>query len=104
MEAYDKKQGDLALGCLVASGLGGFFLVRYALGYDESSELKYVGSVLLLIVPWIYYRIKWQKNADEFLPKDEPVFPTDEALRTEWELDYIVHKQSAERESESGSE
>ena len=96
------RQERCASSCLVVSGLGGFFLVRYALGYDESSLLKYAGSVLLLSVPWIYYRIKWQKNADEFCPKGMPSFlPTDEALRTEWEFYYIARRRSAEREERS---
>jgi hypothetical protein len=41
----------------------------------------------------LYYPVKWRKNADEFLPRGgAPVSRTDEALRTEWELEYLVSK------------
>jgi hypothetical protein len=56
------------------------------------------GSVSLLVVPWIYYPIRWRRNADGFLPPGDFRSRTAEALRMEWELRYIADKRSAERQ------
>ena len=95
------KQEALVPPTLFASGLGGFFLVRYIFGHDESSFFNYFWSISLLILPWIFYAKKWRKNADEFLPKDAPS-PIDEALRSEWELAYIVGKRRSAKHSAHG--
>jgi hypothetical protein len=62
-----------------------------------------IGAVLL-IGAWVGYRWEWKKNADELFPKGEgaPEYPTDEELRYEWELHYIVtHKQRREAKADS---
>jgi hypothetical protein len=41
-------------------------------------------GVVLLIAPWVYYSIKWRKNAHELLARD--------GILAEWELNYITHK------------
>ncbi len=92
LELYDKKQEALVPPTLIVSGIGGFFLCRYILGYEEGSLFNYFWSVSALILPWIYYAKKWRANADEFLPRDAPTSPGDEAIRMEWELDYIHRK------------
>ena len=97
LEVYDRSQERLIMGCFVVSGVGAVFLARYAFGYAEGSLFEYSLSLGMLIFPWIYYRIKWRKNADEYLPPGEAVFPVNEALRKNWELAYIVNKRSAER-------
>jgi hypothetical protein len=97
MEIYDRKQERLVMGCFVVSGASAFFLARYAFGYAEGSLFEYSLSLGMLIFPWIYYRIKWRKNADEYVPPGEAVFPVNEALRKNWEQAYIVNKRSAER-------
>jgi hypothetical protein len=60
MENYDKKQEALVLPALVGSGLGAYFLIRCILGYDEGSLFHYAVSIAFLIVPWIWYSIKWK--------------------------------------------
>ena|SRR5215207_8609084 len=97
MEIYDRKQERLVGCCLLVSGVGAFFLFRYIFGYEEGSFFKYSWSVLLLVLPWIYYRIQFKRNADDYLPPGEAVFPTNEAIRKEWELEYISNKRSLER-------
>jgi hypothetical protein len=95
MELYDTKQTSLARVVLVVSGIGAFFLGRCIIGYAESSLFDYIWAVCLLILPGMYYRIKWTKNADEYLaPGERLSFAINEALRTEWEQEYIVHVRS----------
>jgi hypothetical protein len=91
LEIYDTKQERLRVACSVVSGASAFFLARYAFGYAEGSLFEYSLSLGMLIFPWIYYRIKWRKNADEYLPPGEAVFPVNEALRKNWELARISH-------------
>ena len=91
MEVYDNKQGALVVQTLLFSGIGGYFFIRSILAYGEGSFLSYVWSISLLILPWFWYRIKWRKNADEFLPKEGP-WPASEAILREWELDYNKRK------------
>src|SRR5262249_52458743 len=67
------------------------------LGYDEASFLSYVWSGSFLILPWFWYRIKWKRNAEEFMPSDRP-WPADEEILKEWELDYIHNSRMAARE------
>ena len=98
LQLYDKTQEGLARGCFVVSGIGAFLFARYFFGYAESSLLEYTGSISLLVVPWIYYSIRWKRNADEFLPPGDFGSRTAEALRMEWELKYIADKRSAERQ------
>jgi hypothetical protein len=91
MELYDKKQEALVPPTLFLSGVGGYFLVRYILGYDEGSLFHYAWSISLFLLPWIWYRAKWKQNAEAFLPSHGPS-PTNEAILREWELEYITNK------------
>lgn len=93
IELYDKIQENLVSRCLLVSGVGAFLLLNYfgliSPKYN-SAEIVLFGAVLLL-APWVYYPIKWRKNADQHL------FHTDESIRTEWELSYIVNKKTARK-------
>jgi hypothetical protein len=44
IEVYDNKQQTLALSTLFVSGVGGYFLIRYMLGYDEGSSSVTCGA------------------------------------------------------------
>jgi hypothetical protein len=48
----------------------------------------------VVIAPWIYYALKWRKNAAQFL------YNTDEEIREEWELHYIAKKRSEKYEDD----
>ena len=88
IERYDEIQGRLVGRCFLASGVGAFLLLNY-FGWSSpnynSTETLLFGAVLL-VVPLVYYPIKWRKNADQHWGD------TAEGIRTEWELDYIVNK------------
>jgi hypothetical protein len=59
--------------------------------------LGYSVALCILILPLIYYRRKGKKNAAEYLPSDDYGYPRREALRKEWELEYIADRRSAEQ-------
>jgi hypothetical protein len=85
IERYDLIQETLVGRCFVLSGVGLFLLINH-FGWSpkyDSLEVFLVG-VLLLSAPWVYYPLRWKKNADQFLGY--------EGIRTEWELNYIVNK------------
>ena len=67
MEVYDNKQQALALCVLLSTGIAGYFLVRYLLGYEEASPLNYSVVIAFIVFPWIYYKWRFNKNAEEFL-------------------------------------
>src|SRR5262249_31539375 len=94
IELYDKIQETLVGRCFLVSAIGAFLLLNhfgwFSPKYDSIDVLVF-GAVSLL-APWVYYPIKWKKNAAQFMGA------TDEAIQTEWELDYIVNKHSAERQ------
>jgi len=101
LENYDNKQGALVLPTLFGSGLGAYFLIRNILGYDEGSLVNYAVSIAFLIIPWIWYSIKWKQNANAFVPETWP-WPADEAFMREWDLDYISNKRRSERDNAEG--
>jgi hypothetical protein len=98
LQIYDRTQESLVRGCFAVSCIGFFLFARYFFGYAEGSLLEYAGSFSLLVVPWAYYAIRWRRNADELLPPGDYRSRTAEALRMEWELEYIADKRSAERQ------
>lgn len=86
IEFYDKIQEGLVGRCLLISAVGAFLLLNHFgwfTGAYNSTEILLVGA-LFLLAPWVYYPIKWRKNADRYLGD------TNEDLRTQWELNYIV--------------
>lgn len=93
IELYDKLQENLVGRCFLVSGVNAFLLLNYfgliSPKYN-STEIFLFGTALLL-APWIYYPIKWRKNADQHFGD------TDESIRTEWELNYIANKKMSKR-------
>jgi hypothetical protein len=98
MELYDKKQEMAAGRAFALSAIGAALLWLNYKGYLGGQTFWSLFAVtLLLIVPWFYYRYEWKKNAEEFLPSDHSHNPTDEAIRQQWELNYIVHSHEQRR-------
>ena len=102
MELYDKKQEAAVTQAMFGSVVGAGLLFANYKGWlpSISSFWSYVGAVLLLVVPWIWYWREWHKNAEEFTPED--YHPTDEAIRREWEIKYLARSRRAERDASSG--
>jgi hypothetical protein len=91
VELYDQKQDRASSRALFLSATGAALLYLTYKGCLDAAPLMYVGAALLLVVPWFYYRYEWNRNAEEFHPSNLE-YPTDEAIRKEWELDYITRK------------
>lgn len=94
---YDCRQQEAVTKALFVSFIGALlFALRYS-GYLSAPAWSYAFDVLLLVVPWVFYRREWKNNAEAFLPsqKDAPN-PTDEGIRKEWELNHIqaMHSRS----------
>ena len=85
VERYDLIQEALAGRCLLWSGVGLFLLLNHfgwiSPKYDSTGV--FLVGVFLLLAPWVYYPIKWRKNAAQNLKHD--------GIRAEWELNYIVN-------------
>lgn len=93
VELYNKSQESLVASCLLISAAGAFLLLNYFGWFTpdyHSAETLLFGAALLL-VPWVYYPIKWRKNAEQHLGE------ADEAIRTQWESNYIINKKMANR-------
>lgn len=88
IENYDHTQERLVGRCFIGSAIGALILASY-FGWvpQRDSTLMFIYGAVLLVAPWIYYPIKWRRNADEFSDRGG------EAIRKEWELDYIVNKE-----------
>lgn len=91
MDVYDRKQSTLAVTTIACSAAG--LLLGYSayMGYVDSSAWKYAIAAILTVAPWFFYRRQWNKNAEEFLPSDNPGRPTEEGIRQEWEMNYLAH-------------
>lgn len=98
LEAYDEKQGLLFWQCALWTFIGGFTLYREYAAEVEASLFSLALGVIFVVAAWIYYSIKFKKNANEYLPSANPNSQTDEALKMEWELEYL--SQVVDRESE----
>jgi hypothetical protein len=90
IEQYDQIQERLVGRCFLVSGIGAFVLLNHfgwiSPNYHSTEMLLW--AALLFIAPWIYYAIKFRKNADQFWDDAR------EGIRMEWELDYIVGKKA----------
>jgi len=94
-ELYDKKQDSAVGKALLSTGVSGSLIWFGYNEYGESPPLfSYIIAAVLLIVGWVGYRWEWNKNANEFIP-------TDEELRYEWELQYIVRRKHQKLETVS---
>ncbi|ATU92894.1 hypothetical protein [Phyllobacterium zundukense] len=98
---YDLKQDKIVGRSMIFSLVGAAMLYVNYFGVPAPTIWSYFIGAAFLIVPWFIYPYEWRKNADEFVPKDrdpDALSPTDEAIRTEWELEYIVNTHSEERD------
>jgi len=88
VERYNHIQDRLVGSTFVVSAIGAFLLVNHFgwINPDYHSDWALAYGALLLVAPWIYYPIKWRKNADT------EILLTDENIREEWEFEYIVDK------------
>jgi hypothetical protein len=73
LELYDKKQDGAAGRATFYSAIGAALLfLNYKDFFGAPTIWSYAGAVLLLVLPWFFYRYQWNKNAEEFLPSDAP--------------------------------
>lgn len=91
LELYDAKQSEAAIGFVAAAGFG---IALMAINYVEripASDLYYFVGGGIVAYSWFRYGRVWRRNADELHPSSEQELSrTDEALRREWELEYIT--------------
>jgi hypothetical protein len=101
-ELYDHKQDGLAGKTMLASALGAWLLFLNYKSCFPPTIWSNVGGILLLIWPWFSFLTQWKKNAEEHLPSapDAP-HSTEEGIRQEWELNYLVQSRRAERDASS---
>jgi hypothetical protein len=99
MELYDKKQEAAAGYAFFWSVIAAVLLFLTYNGYfGPPTTWRYVIGLAIFVAPWFVYRHQWKKNAEEFLPSDDGApNVTDEAIRQEWELNYIANSRQAER-------
>jgi len=101
-ELYDQKQDGLALKAFCVSAFGAAVLFLDYKGCLGAPSIWYSAlAVFLMVWPWIKYRYQWKKNAEAHVPSEGP-HPTDEGIRQEWELTYLVHTRRAERDVSPG--
>ncbi len=100
IELYDKKQDTLAGRTIGVSAVGlGWLCISY-FGFPVPTIWTYFFGAVLLAVPWAIYPIEWNRNANEFLPRrvgPDALSATNENIRTEWELSYIVDADGKDR-------
>lgn len=100
MAHYDLKQEGAAAKSLALTVVGAVVLYVSYYGVPPATSIwPYVAGALLVIIPWFYYKVEWNRNAEEFLPTDGPS-PTDEQIKYEWELAYIVHQKMREKHAQ----
>jgi hypothetical protein len=97
LELYDAKQAAAATQALILSGIGAALLGLHYVNCLPVTAVAYPFDVLLLLLPWLFYHRRWKRTADEFLssPESDSPNPTDEALRAEWEREFILRKRIA---------
>jgi len=97
IELYDKVQGEPVFAALLLNAVFGFYLLNYlgwiAPKYD--SDWLAVLSVLMLLIPWVYYAVRFRRNADKFWRK-----AGSEGIRFEWEVDHVTSKSMKPRYDE----
>jgi hypothetical protein len=92
LELYDKKQEAAAARAFVVSAIGAALLfLNYNGCFAAPTIWSNLGAVLLLVCPWPIYLYQWRRNAEEFMPRGASWSATAEAIRQEWELNYIAH-------------
>jgi hypothetical protein len=99
----DELKQALAFGrCLVLSGIGAAQLyLNYKGCVGAPTIWSYALWALVLVLPWFLYSKEWHKNAEAFLPSDHSHRPINEAIRQEWELEYVVRARKANENATS---
>jgi hypothetical protein len=102
LELYDAKQEMAAGRAFFWSTIGALLLMLGFAGVTPSTIWLFEGGALLLVVPWIVYAHEWKTNAEKFLPSDPDIpNPIDEAIRYEWEINYLLNLDRQQREGTS---
>lgn len=100
LELYDYKQQYAVGQAFFYSLIGAALLALHYTGCLTATPWKYALDVLILVSPWFFYRYRWKKNAAEFLPsKNDFSNPTDEAIRKEWEINYLTAMHQQQRDA-----
>jgi hypothetical protein len=101
-ELYDHRQQYAAGQAFFCSLIGAALLALHFTRRLTATPWIYAFDILILVSPWFFYRYRWKKNAEEFLPsgKDVPN-PTDEAIRKEWEINYLTAMHQQQRDAAS---
>lgn len=97
LEVYDLKQEKAAGRAIVTSLIGAAWLyVNYFGVQSTESIFPYIGGFALLIIPWFLYSAEWKMNAMAVAPTElNSPSSTDELIRKEWELNYIVSRKTS---------
>ena len=86
---YDAKQGNLVMWCAFVSLMGILGILREYWYPTWYGPLNYILAAGFVVGPWLYYRWKFKENANEFMPMEDPAFPTNEALKRYWDIQCI---------------
>jgi hypothetical protein len=96
-DVYNLRREKLTNRTIVVSLVGAAWINICYFGLPPSTAWTYIIGAAVLVVPWFVCAYEWNKNAEEHAPSDhEPgaLSATDEGIRREWELNYIVtHRQ-----------
>ena len=94
-QIYDLKQEKAAAKPILCSLAAIALVYLHYRPLSLSTVWAWMIGLLLMLVPWLAYRHEWNKNAREFMP-DNPASAADEAIRREWEVDYVArHRESS---------
>lgn len=97
-DLYSAKQSMLFYSCAFVTFLGVLGIVRWWKDSINYGNWTVLTSIVLIVAPWLYWYKKEKQNSREFSPLDNAVFPTNEALKKEWEIKYISHFSRHERD------
>ncbi|WP_442203804.1 hypothetical protein [Rhizobium sp. RAF56] len=94
MALYNLKQEGAAGRAFAVSAIGALIVGLNYFGFRPTSAIwPYLIGILFLTVPWFRYSSELKKNASEDMPRDARAgTSTDELIKREWELDFIVHE------------
>lgn len=97
LELYDHKQQDAVGQAFFYSLIGAALLALHYTGCLKATPTPwiYAFDVLILVSPWFFYGYRWKKNAEEFHD------PTDEVIRKEWEIIYVIAMRGQQRDAAS---
>ena len=80
-------------GTLFVSAIGLAVILDYffTILTTDTNKFYFALGGLYLVVPWFIYRVKWKKNAEEFLPSaDDAPMRSDEGIQRAWEIRHCV--------------